>query len=61
MTIVLVGRTLIIAGWLLGVWWHGIGEPAGVAVAIALPLVWMASLARDRHAAGAAHRKVNSG
>jgi hypothetical protein len=47
MRVALVSRTVVLVGWLLAVLWHGIREPAGIVVAIALLAVWAAAFARD--------------
>jgi hypothetical protein len=48
MRVALVSRTVILVGWLAGVLWTGLDEPAGIAVAIALAALWAVALIRDR-------------
>jgi hypothetical protein len=47
MRVALVSRTVVLVGWLLAVLWHGIREPAGIVVALALLMLWAAAFARD--------------
>jgi hypothetical protein len=51
MRVALVSRTIVLAGWVLLVLWHGRTEPAGIASAAALPALWTAALVRDRRLA----------
>jgi hypothetical protein len=52
MRVALVSRTVIVVGWSLAVLWHGIREPAGIVVALALLMVWAAAFARDSRKPG---------
>ncbi len=47
MTVTLLCRTVVVAGWLLALGWAGAREPAAVVSAIALIALWAASLVRD--------------
>lgn len=48
MRVALVGRTVILAGWLLAVVWHGVDEAMGILLALTLVAVWAIALLRDR-------------
>ena len=58
MGVALAGRTYVVVAWLSAVVAHGLPEPAGVLVAVALVAVGVAALVRDRRAATRPHDLV---